>query len=352
MGNGTGGSSRTAKGLALSLALLALLPLCTVVPGAAWGGGRPTGRLTMYGSTIEVVVREVAAAFEQQSGIKVSYIRMSTGEALNRIRAEKARPQASVWFAGPGDSYLVAKQEGLLHSYRSPVAERVAAPFKDPDGYWTGLFTSVLGFASNKKILAEKGLKAPRSWNDLLNPELKGQVAVSNPATSGTAYTFLSTIVQLMGEERGFNYLRKLHGSIAQYPKSGMAPGQMAGRGELIVGILMLQDAYLLQQQGYPLELSTPEEGTGYSLEPVAILEGAPEPVEARRFVDWILSREGQEVMQRHFHLLFFTNPDIKPRAEAAAYTGAKLINYDFNWAGTNKNRLLEKFQNEVLTAR
>jgi iron(III) transport system substrate-binding protein len=306
----------------------------------------------MYGSTIEVVVREVAQAFQRQSGIKVNYIRMSTGEALNRIRAERNNPQASVWFAGPGDSYLVAKQEGLLQPYISPVAARIAPQYRDPEGYWTGLFTSVLGFASNTKILAERKLPAPRSWADLLKPEFKGHVAVSNPATSGTAYTFLSTIVQLMGEEKGFGYLKKLHGNIAQYPKSGMGPGQMAGRGELIAGILMLQDAYLLQREGYPLELTTPDEGTGYSLEPVAILKGAPEPVEAKRFVDWILSREGQEVMQRHFHLLFFTNPDVKPRAEAAAYTGAKLISYDFLWAGANKNRLIEKFQNEVMAGK
>lgn len=331
------------------MCLLMLLALLLVVPGTAVAQERPTGKLTMYGSTLEVVVREVALAFEQQTGIKVSYIRMSTGEALNRIRAEKARAQASIWFAGPGDSYLAAKQEGLLQPYVSPVAARIAPQYRDPEGHWTGLFTSVLGFASNTKILAERKLNAPRSWTDLLKPEFKGQVSVSNPGTSGTAYTFLSTIVQLMGEEKGFDYLKKLNGQIAQYPKTGMGPGQMAGRGELVAGILMLQDAYLLQKEGYPLELTTPEEGTGYSLEPAAILKGAPEPVEAKKFVDWILSREGQEVMQRHFHLLFFTNPDVKPRAEAAAYTNARLIKYDFLWAGANKNRLIEKFQNEVM---
>lgn len=332
-----------------SLWMIGLLVVAILAPASALGQERPTGKLTMYGSTLEVVVREVALAFQQQTGIKVNYIRMSTGEALNRIRAEKSNTQASIWFAGPGDSYLAAKQEGLLQPYVSPVAARIAPQYKDAEGYWTGLFTSVLGFASNTKILAERKLQAPRSWTDLLKPELKGQVAVSNPGTSGTAYTFLSTIVQLMGEEKGFDYLKKLHGQVAQYPKTGMGPGQMAGRGELVTGILMLQDAYLLQKEGYPLELTTPEEGTGYSLEPVALLKGAPEPVEAKRFVDWILSRDGQEVMQRHFHLLFFTNPDLKPRAEAAAYTNAKLIKYDFLGAGANKNRLIEKLQNEVM---
>ena len=146
-------------------------------------------------------MRDVAAAFEAKTGIETVYVRASTGEALNRIRAEKARPQASVWFGGPGDSYRVAQEEGLLEPYISPSAENIADQFKDPDGYWTGLYTSNLGFASNKTLLAEKGIEVPTSWEDLLNPELKGLVAVANPATSGTAYAYISTIAQLMGEE-------------------------------------------------------------------------------------------------------------------------------------------------------
>lgn len=102
-------SSRPLKGLALAVVLLVLFAL---LPGSAQGQERPTGELTMYSSTIEVVVREVAAAFQQQTGLKVNYIRMSTGEAFNRIRAERTRAQASVWFVGSGDSYLAVVENG------------------------------------------------------------------------------------------------------------------------------------------------------------------------------------------------------------------------------------------------
>lgn len=309
------------------------------------------GKLTVYGSTLEDVVRDVAESFEAKTGIKTVYVRASTGEALNRIRAEKARPQASVWFGGPGDSYRVAQAEGLLEAYKSPSAEEIADQFKDPDGYWTGLYTSNLGFASNKGLLAEKGIDVPKSWDDLLNPELKGLVAVANPATSGTAYAYISTIAQLKGEEEGFAYLKEAKKNIAQYTKSGSAPGRMAGSGEILVGILMLQDAYLIQQGGFDLELSTPSEGTGFALEPAAMLKDGPDSDEAKMFIDYILSAEGQKVMQEHFHLLSFTNPALSPRAEAAALKDMKLIDYDFDWAGANKTRLIEKFQNEVLTA-
>ena len=329
--------------------VLALLAI--TVGSSAVNAQDATGRLTVYGSTLEDVVRDVVESFEAKTGIETVYVRASTGEALNRIRAEKARPQASVWFGGPGDSYRVAQEEGLLEAYKSPSAEKIADQFKDPDGFWTGLYTSNLGFASNKSLLAEKGIEVPKSWDDLLNPELKGLVAVANPATSGTAYAYISTIAQLKGEEEGFDYLKKASENIAQYTKSGSAPGRMAGSGEIMVGVLMLQDAYLIQQQGFDLELSTPSEGTGFALEPAAMLKDGPDQVEAKMFIDYILSAEGQKVMQEHFHLLSFTNPDLSPRAEAGALADMVLIDYDFDWAGANKTRLIEKFQNDVLIA-
>jgi iron(III) transport system substrate-binding protein len=332
-------------------ALTLLACLATGVSGTAATAQEATGQLTVYGSTLEDVVRDVAEAFEAKTGIETVYVRASTGETLNRIRAEQARPQASVWFGGPGDSYRVAQDEGLLEAYISPSAESIADQFKDPDGYWTGLYTSNLGFASNRGLLAERGIEVPTSWADLLNPELEGLVAVANPATSGTAYAYISTIAQLMGEEEGFEYLDQASENIAQYTKSGSAPGRMAGSGEILVGILMLQDAYLIQQQGFDLELSTPSEGTGFALEPVAMLNDGPDQIEAKMFVDYILSAEGQAVMQEHFHLLSFTNPELSPRAEAAALENTVLIDYDFDWAGENKTRLIERFQNDILIA-
>ena len=113
----------------------------------------------------------------------------------------------------------------------------------------------------------------------------------------------------------------------------------------------MLQDAYLIQQQGFDLVLSTPSEGTGFALEPVAMLTGGPDQLEAKMFVDYILSAEGQAVMQEHFHLLSFTNPELSPRAEASALEDMVLIDYDFDWAGENKTRLIERFQNDILIA-
>jgi len=325
--------------------------LAITVSGTAITAQEATGQLTVYGSTLEDVVRDVAEAFEAKTGIETVYVRASTGETLNRIRAEQARPQASVWFGGPGDSYRVAQEEGLLEPYISPSAENIADQFKDPDGYWTGLYTSNLGFASNRGLLAERGIEVPTSWEDLLAPELEGLVAVANPATSGTAYAYISTIAQLMGEEEGFEYLDQASENIAQYTKSGSAPGRMAGSGEILVGILMLQDAYLIQQQGFDLELSTPSEGTGFALEPAAMLKDGPDQLEAQMFIDYILSAEGQGVMQEHFHLLSFTNPELSPRAEASALEDMVLIDYDFDWAGANKTRLIERFQNEILIA-
>ena len=99
--------------------------------------------------------------FKKETGVDAEAVRMSSGEILGRIRAEKDNPKASVWFGGPADGLVQAKAEGLLEKYESPNAKDIPDKYKDPEGYWTGIYVGYLGFASNKKLLAEKNVEAP-----------------------------------------------------------------------------------------------------------------------------------------------------------------------------------------------
>ena len=89
-----------------------------------------------------------------------------------------------------------------------------------------------LGFASNGKLLKEKNLEPPKSWNDLLKPEYRGQIVMPNPKTSGTGYTLLASMFQLRGEEDALEYMKKLDKQIKTYQRSGSAPAKLAGQGE------------------------------------------------------------------------------------------------------------------------
>jgi len=336
----------------LSLLLIGFVFLSIVVSGC--GSSTSTNqqqpkKLTLYCGLMEDYMVKAVKEFEKETGIKVDAVRMSSGEVLGRIQAEKNNPKASVWYGGPADAFIQAKEYGLLEKYVSPNAGKISAKFKDPDGYWTGIYVGYLGFSSNKKLLAEKGIPEPKSWQDLLKPELKGQVVVANPGSSGTAYTMLATIVQLMGEEKGLQYMKLLNTQIKTYPKSGTAPAMMAGQGETTVGITFLHDAIKYREEGMKdLVLSAPSEGTGYEIGAIGIIKGGPDQEAAKKWIDWCLTKKTQELGQTVGSYQFLTNPEAQAPPQASEIKDTKLINYNLDWAGKNRASLVEKWSEAI----
>ena len=313
---------------------------------AANGGSK---KLVMYWGALDDWMAKDIKEFEKDTGIKVEAVRMSSGEVIGRIKAEKANPKASIWFGGPADGQIQAKADGLLEKYVSPAAAKIPDKFKDKEGYWTGVYVGYLGFASNAKLLKEKGVEAPKSWQDLLKPEFKGQVISANPGSSGTAYTMLATVVQLMGEEKGLAYMKALNGQMKNYQKSGTAPARLAGQGECMVGISFLHDAIKYREEGMKdLVLTAPSEGTGYEIGAVSIIKGGPDIENAKKFIDWCLTKKAQEIGQTVGSYQFLTNPDATPPKQAAELNNTKLINYDFPWAGSHRNELVEKWNKAI----
>jgi iron(III) transport system substrate-binding protein len=239
------------------------------------------GKLTLYMGPPEPTSAAVAQAFEKKTGIKTTFLRLSAGEAVNRIRAERNSPQASISYGIGLTSMLLMKTEGLLEAYKSPQAAPIPAKYKDADGYWTGSDADFIGIASNTAFLKEKGLKAPQSWEDLTRPEFAGQICVGNPATAGTGYTFLTGVLKAFGEDKGWAYMKRFNANVAQYTRSGIGPTQLVGRGEVGVGILFAHDILGSIHKGFPMQMSLAAEGTGYDLFGVVLLKGAPEPESA-----------------------------------------------------------------------
>jgi iron(III) transport system substrate-binding protein len=312
------------------------------------------GKVTLYMGPPDKTCAAIAQAFEKASGIKPTFLRLSAGEAINRIRAERNAPQASILYGIGLPSMLTLKSDGLLEPYKSPEAAAIPDKYKDPEGYWTGTDVDFIGFMSNKKVLQEKGLKPPQSWEDLTRPEYAGQICVGSPSTSGTGYTFLTTVLQLMGEQKGWDYVKRFNANVAQYTRSGIGPTQLVGRGEVGVGILFAHDILGSIDKGFPVELSLPREGTGYDLFGVVMLKGAPEAAAARKFVDWSCTPDSVEQLAASEYFDVPTNPKAKVHELVKPYQSAKLINFDFNWAGSSavRQQLVERFTNEILAGR
>ena len=283
--------------------------------------------------------------------ITVNFVRMSSGESLTRLRNERENPQFDIWWGGPIDSFIAAKQEDLLEQYESPNAANIIDPalMLDSDSYWVGIYVGSLGFATNQNWLDENpGVEAPTSWNDLLKPEFAGQIMVAHPSSSGTSYTALCTIVQLKGDD-AWDYLQEYAGQVLQFTKSGSAPARFVGQGEAAVGVVFSHDIVARVEEGLPLVLTFPEEGTGYEIGGMGIIKGAQHLDAAQKWYDWALEPATQELGPKY---AAYQAPTVNgATASLPELLEVNLIDYDFEYCGANKKEFVDRFTNEIATA-
>lgn len=310
--------------------------------------------LILYGSAEPRIVEHLAKGFEKASGAKVEWIRMSSGETLARLRAEKHNPQADAWWGGTLDPHSIAALEGLTEPYRPSIYNELDPRFRDPIGgdLVIGVYVGILGFSANEPLLKSMGLPTPTGWADLLDPRYKGLIGVANINTSGTALTTLATQIFLRGEDEGINYMKKLHKNIANYTKSGVAPGVLAGRGEIAIAIIFLHDAVYHAEQGYPVTPIVPKEGTGYEIGGLNLVKGARHPELAKEFIDWVISAEAQESMVEVGSYQLPTNTKAKVPDVSIPIDSVKTVDYDFTWVAENGVRIQDRWTREVFTLR
>ena len=296
----------------------------------------------------------IQTVFAKTTGIKVNMSLKGSGETLAQLIAERANPKTDVWFGGTGDPHLQAAEQDLSLEYKSPTlpqlhawAQQQAAQSK----YRTvGIYSGPLGFGYNTELLAKKKLAAPKSWADLLNPAFKGEIQVANPASSGTAYTMIATLVQLMGEEKAFDYMKALHKNIATYTRSGTGPIKAAARGETTVSISFVHDGPGEAMQGFPVATATPAEGTGAEIGSISIIKGARNLDNAKKFYEWSLTAQAQQfgAAAKQFQLPSNKATPIDPRVPD--FKAIKFINYDYAKYGASaeRRRLISRWEKEV----
>jgi iron(III) transport system substrate-binding protein len=312
------------------------------------------GQLVVYCAVQEEWCRGMTTAFERKTGVKVSMTRKSSGETYAQLQAEKDNPKGDLWWGGTGDPHLQAAEEGLTEAYKSPKLSELqpwaVKQNTDSGGKTVGIYMGALGYGYNTELLAKKNVKQPACWTDLLKPEFKGEIQVANPNSSGTAYVAIATLVQLMGEEKAFEYLKKLHANINAYTRSGTAPMKAVARGETGVSISFVHDGVTEALAGFPVKIATPCEGTGYEIGSMSIVKGARNLANGRKFYDWALTPEAQklEAQAKQFQVPSNKNTPVPP--EAPKFADIKLIDYDQAKYGKSaeRKRLIARWDNEV----
>jgi iron(III) transport system substrate-binding protein len=339
--------------LTLRLALVATLlgPAAIATAGTA----AAQGELTVYCSVQEEWCRPMVEAFERATGVKVSMTRKSSGETLAQVKAEAANPRGDVWWGGTGDPHLQAAEEGLTEEYKSPMLGELhlwAVEQAEQSKYRTvGIYAGALGFSYNTEELKDR--PEPKCWADLVKSDYKDEVQVANPNSSGTSYTMVATLVQLMGEDKAFDYLKALHKNVNQYTKSGAAPARAAATGETLIGITFQHDGVTQVVEGAPLKVVSPCEGTGYEIGSMSIIKGAKNLDNAKKWYDWALTPEAQGIAVGAKAYQVPSNKNAKAPPEAPDLSQIQLIDYDFAKYGSKaeRTRLLSRWDNEVRDA-
>ena len=296
----------------------------------------------------------IQTVFAKSTGIKVNMALKGSGEALAQLMAEKANPKTDVWFGGTGDPHLQAAENDLTIEYKSATLPQLHGWAQDQarqSGYKTvGIYSGPLGFGYNSELVAKKKLDVPKSWADLLKPQYKGEIQVANPASSGTAYTMIATLVQLMGEDKAFDYLKGLHRNIGQYTRSGTGPIKAVARGETAVSISFVHDGPGEKLQGFPVETVTTAEGTGAEIGSMSIIKGARNLAQAKQFYEWALTPQAQQfgAATRQYQLPSNKATPVDPLVPD--FRKIRLINYDYAKYGASaeRKRLIARWEKDV----
>lgn len=305
--------------------------------------------LVVYSSVDEENARKLLDAFTADTGIEVQMVFLSSGPALSRIEAEAARPQADVWFGAPSENHIVAKERGLTQPYVVQDAAALPDGFKDPEGYWHAIYMNPMSVGVRTDILEQRGVPVPTSWQDLLDPGFRGLIQMPSPQASGTAYNFILTLREVMGEDAAYEYMRQLNDNVQTYTQSGTAPSGALGVGETAVAIQFSPGFLRLIDEGFPVTIVFPEEGVGYEVAAMSILQGARNLENARRLADWITSPAGQQALSAQRTYFMPIRPDVSAGPGVPSLDTINLVSFDPQEAAAERQRLIDRWVAEVL---
>ena len=254
------------------------------------------------GKTLNVVAtsekyKKLFDKFSDETKAKVEFLSMSSGEVIAKIKAEGGKPSADVWFGGGIDAFMKAKSDGLLEMYKPEGFDKIKEGFKDNEGYWISKGVTVVGFLINNKILEEKGLKVPKTWEEIVDPKYKDEIIMANPAVSGTSFVNVKGLIDMYGEEKAWEYFKKLNDNVKFYGKRGKDPQEKTVAGEFGIGIIPIDKSAFDVAEKNNLTAIYPEDGLCWVPEGVAIFKNSPNLEVAKAFEDFILRPKNQQLI-------------------------------------------------------
>jgi len=318
-----------------------------------WGTVAAKENVVVYTSLEnEEVVDYLEQAKTELPGLNIQAIRLSTGELGARMLAEKNNPQADCVWGWAVTNMAAFVEKGMLVPYKAKGWEAIPDHFKDPKGYWTAIDLYAAAFVANTKVMEKYSLPMPKGWNDLLNPIYKDKLIMPNPASSGTGFLQVASLLEMLdpdyksksvADNKAWQFLAKLDKNMGQYIKSGSKPAKLTAAGEYAVGCSFAFVYSSLKKKGFPVVMVLPEEGAGYELEANALLKGAKHAAAAKTFLDWAISPSAMRGYAKF--KLGVTYPGIAGPKDLPALSTIKLAPMDFPWQSKHREEILEHWQ-------
>jgi iron(III) transport system substrate-binding protein len=321
---------------------------------ALWAGTNAVraGDITAYTALEEDDVKVYLDAFHKaKPGIKVNILRLSTGDLIARVLAEKANPRHDVIWGVALTQMVDPRILEMAEPYKPAGADQMKTQFRDPQNRWFATTGYFAGFCVNTEVLQKKNLPMPASWQDLLKPEYKGQIVMPNAASSGTGYLQVVSILQMKGEEKGWQYLKDLDKNMAQYIKSGSRPCKMAATGEYAIGVSFAFSGVKQIMEGYPIKLVIPSEGAGYEIEVSMLMKTAKNKDDSKQFLDWLLTLDAAKLYGERAEMS--SVPGAKAteavlKAGLPADVSTVLYKMDFDASAKNKDKILAEWKKSI----
>lgn len=257
--------------------------------------------VVVYTSVDDVFARPVAEEFEKKTGIRVRLVpdteETKSAGLVNRLIAEKGRPQADVFWSGDPIRAAVLKSKGVSAPYRSPASEELPAQYSDPEGHWTGFSARARVLIYNKYLVPEG--QEPKSIFDLLDGRFRGKACMANPLF-GTTSMQAAALFAALGEEKAKAFFEGFTADGGKIVSSNGEVRRRVANGEFAVGITDTDDANVARLEGKPIGIVYPDaDGMGTVVIPncAVLIANGPNPQAARRFIDYLLSQETERAL-------------------------------------------------------
>ena len=320
--------------------ILALLAFAVFLPSCR-SGNNNSRRLLVYTPHGQDLLKDFIGRYKQQyPDADVQFLDMGSREILERVRVERNRPQADLWWGASHTTFQLAAEENLLAEFRPSWADKVPAGSRDDKDRWFGTYETPQVIAYNSDAVTPAD--APRDWDDVLDPKWRDKVLIRNPNPSDTMRAIFGAMIWRFYKDtgtanQGFEWLRKLDANVKEYTADGTLLMQKLGRREGLITLWDMPDVRLFKEQkNLPVGYVVPASGTPVITDGIAIVRGGPNPDEARRFYEFVTTPESLAyAAQKYYRLPVRSDLD---RAQLPAWMNEPFARLPLDWELLRKN--------------